>query len=159
VYEAAFWREEGLSGQVLSSEDPQITFDNSPPGGRPGVILAFVDPAHAPDTAAGRRDWLAGQLALYFGERARSPIGYVECDWLADGWTSGCVSPCGPNVLSKLGTALTAPCGLIHWAGTETSAIWNGYMDGAVRSGRRVAAEVLAAGRPEARTTERVALR
>ena len=33
----------------------------------------------------------------------------------------------------------------IHWAGTETSTFWNGYMDGAVRSGERAAKEVLAA--------------
>ena len=33
--------------------------------------------------------------------------------------------------------------GRIHWAGTETSTYWNGYMDGAVRSGERAAAEVL----------------
>jgi len=30
----------------------------------------------------------------------------------------------------------------IHWAGSETSPVWNGYMDGAVRSGERVAAEI-----------------
>jgi monoamine oxidase len=34
----------------------------------------------------------------------------------------------------------------VHWAGTETSTYWYGYMDGAVRSGERVAAEVLKAG-------------
>ncbi len=30
----------------------------------------------------------------------------------------------------------------MHWAGSETSTVWSGYMDGAVRSGERVAAEV-----------------
>ena len=35
------------------------------------------------------------------------------------------------------------PVGRIHWAGTETSTYWNGYMDGAVRSGERAAAEAL----------------
>ena len=140
---------DGLSGQVLSTEDPPITVDNSPPGGTPGVILAFVDPRTAPDSEDGRRDWLAERLARYFGEKAREPIAYVECDWAEDGWTAGCVSPCGPGLLTSLGTALTAPCGRIHWAGTETSAIWNGYMDGAVRSGRRAAAEVIAARRHE----------
>lgn len=33
----------------------------------------------------------------------------------------------------------------IRWAGTETSGYWNGFVDGAVRSGERVAKEVLAA--------------
>ena len=35
--------------------------------------------------------------------------------------------------------------GRIHWAGTETAAVWNGYMDGAVRSGERAAEEALTA--------------
>ena len=48
-----------------------------------------------------------------------------------------------PGVYTQYGPALKAPIGRIHWAGTETSGYWNGYMDGAVRSGERAAAEVL----------------
>ena len=33
----------------------------------------------------------------------------------------------------------------MHWAGTETATVWNGYMDGAIQSGERAAREVLAA--------------
>ena len=50
----------------------------------------------------------------------------------------------GPGSLVANGPALRAPVGRIHWAGTETSTYWNGYMDGAVRSGERAAEEVLA---------------
>jgi len=32
----------------------------------------------------------------------------------------------------------------LHWAGTETSTVWTGYMEGAVRSGERAAQEILA---------------
>jgi monoamine oxidase len=46
-------------------------------------------------------------------------------------------------VWTSLGHALRTPIGSIHWAGTETSDIWNGYFDGAVRSGERAAHEVL----------------
>jgi monoamine oxidase len=35
--------------------------------------------------------------------------------------------------------------GPLHWAGTETADEWTGFMDGAVRSGQRAAAEVVAA--------------
>jgi monoamine oxidase len=35
--------------------------------------------------------------------------------------------------------------GRIHWAGTETAEVWNGFMDGAVRSGLRAAREILTA--------------
>ncbi|WP_205745933.1 FAD-dependent oxidoreductase [Egibacter rhizosphaerae] len=33
----------------------------------------------------------------------------------------------------------------MHWAGSETATSWFGYMDGAVSSGERAAAEVLGA--------------
>ena len=36
-----------------------------------------------------------------------------------------------------------SPFGRVHWAGTETSTYWTGYMDGAVRAGKRAALEVL----------------
>ena len=50
----------------------------------------------------------------------------------------------GPGTLTQFGHALRTPVGRIHWAGTETSDYWQGYMDGAVRSGERVAKEVRA---------------
>jgi monoamine oxidase len=50
-----------------------------------------------------------------------------------------------PGALVEYGSALRAPLGLLHWAGTETAARWNGHMDGAVESGERAAGEVLAA--------------
>ena len=149
VYETPFWREDGLSGQVISDEPPEITFDNSPPEGTSGVLLSFVDPGAMPGGSDVRRDWLAERMVAYFGAKAKKPLAYVECDWHEDGWTAGCVSPLGPGVLYPFGAALTETCGVIHWAGTETSAIWNGYMDGAVRSGQRVAREVFASLRGE----------
>jgi hypothetical protein len=35
--------------------------------------------------------------------------------------------------------------GVLHWAGTETAAVWNGYLDGSVRSGHRAGNEIHAA--------------
>jgi monoamine oxidase len=49
-----------------------------------------------------------------------------------------------PGTWSTLGHALREPIGPIHWAGTETAVIWNGYMDGAIRSGEDAAAAILA---------------
>lgn len=49
-----------------------------------------------------------------------------------------------PGALTSFGDALRAPFGRVHWAGSETSTFWVGYMDGAVRSGERAAKEVMA---------------
>jgi monoamine oxidase len=51
-----------------------------------------------------------------------------------------------PGVLTNFGHALRPPVGRIHWAGTETAYIWEGGIDGAIRSGERAAEEVLQAG-------------
>jgi monoamine oxidase len=50
-----------------------------------------------------------------------------------------------PGAWTACGPALRAPLGPLHWAGTETATRWCGFMDGAVRSGERAAAEALAA--------------
>jgi monoamine oxidase len=47
------------------------------------------------------------------------------------------------GVLTEFGPALREPCGRIHWAGTESSGKMYGFIDGAVRSGERAAAEVM----------------
>jgi monoamine oxidase len=146
IYDKPFWREEGLSGVGVSDRGPVgITFDNSPPDGSRGALVVFLtDDSHPKDPGARKRQVLAG-LAKLFGSRAKAPTAYFETDWSSDGWTSGCVSPLPRHVLTRFGPALRTPVGRIHWAGTETSEIWCGYMEGAVRSGERVATEVLTA--------------
>ena len=58
-----------------------------------------------------------------------------------------CHRPLRPGVWTGFGEALRPAVGRIHWAGAEYAVDWNGYMEGAVRSGRATAEEVLAAAR------------
>ncbi|MEU8789956.1 FAD-dependent oxidoreductase [Streptomyces sp. NPDC048643] len=57
----------------------------------------------------------------------------------------GPVAYAPPGVLTGYGPALRRPRGGIHRAGTGTSTSWDGCVDGAVRSGERVAKGILAA--------------
>jgi monoamine oxidase len=151
IYDEPFWRGEGLHGQAASTHLPvAFTFDNSPPGGSPGVLVAFVEGDHARDLGRGSpghsRRVILDCLAKYFGPRAADPRHYVERDWTEEEWTRGCYGGhMPPGVLTRYGPALREPVGRIHWAGTESARIWTGYMEGAVESGRRAAAEVLSA--------------
>jgi monoamine oxidase len=143
VYPKAFWREDGLSGLAVSDRGPVgVTFDNSPSSGTPGILLGFVDKGKLPKDAAGRRKAILDDLVALFGKGAKEPTDYFENDWSGEEWTAGCVSPLPVGVLTEFGKALRAPVGRVHWAGTETSEVWCGYMDGAIRSGLRVADEV-----------------
>jgi monoamine oxidase len=149
IYDEPFWRAEGLSGQATGDgEGSRVVFDNSPQDGSAGILLAFVEGDEArrlgPASAEVRRQAVLGSLVRYFGPRAATPVDYLELDWQRERWSGGCYGTLfGPNVWTRYGPVLRQPVGLIHWAGTETATAWCGYMDGAVRSGERVAAEVL----------------
>jgi monoamine oxidase len=150
VYPTPFWRQHGLTGQVVSENGPvKVTFDVSPESGSPGIMMGFIGGHEArvweQRSAADRRDAVLQQFAHFFGDQALSPREVVEFNWSTEVWNRGCpVAVLGPGTLVDFGAALREPVDRIHWAGTETSTYWNGYMDGAVRSGRRAAAEVLA---------------
>ncbi len=151
VYDRAFWRDQGLTGQAVSIPGPVgVTFDASPPDGKPGVLLGFIGGHEARlwgrRSAADRRAAALDSFARMYGEQARHPMETTEVLWANEVWSGGCpVALFGPRTLYDFGEALREPHGRIHWAGTETSTYWNGYMDGAVRSGERAAKEAIAA--------------
>jgi monoamine oxidase len=146
AYPTPFWRSQGLSGQALSDVGPVfITFDVSPPDG-PGILLGFTNPRGfdaLPE--AQRREQSLACFAGLFGEQAANPIDYVDQRWGAEAFApGGPTAAVPPGSWTKFGPLLRMPVGPLHWAGTETADEWTGFMDGAVRSGQRAAAEVAA---------------
>jgi monoamine oxidase len=148
VYPTPFWRAAGLSGQGVSDTGlARVPYDNSPPDGSVGVYFSFIggkrhEEWKALSPADRRARVLADFVAFTGDERARTPTEYLEKDWTTEEWTRGCpVGHFAPGVLSKHGAQLRAAHGRIHFAGTETSDYWLGYMDGAVRAGERAAKE------------------
>ena len=149
IYAEPFWRSEGLTGQGGSDRGPvRLTFDNSPPDGSPGVLLGFLEGRNARELgrlrAEERRTAVIDCFARMFGPRAASPDDYVEQLWAEEEWTRGCYGCHMPTgAWTAYGPALHPPIGPLHWAGAEYAHVWNGYMDGAVRSGDSAAAEVV----------------
>ncbi len=156
-YEEPFWRRDGLSGFAMSLDEPMsLTYDNSPPDGRSGVLLGFFEGDHATEaslmSADTRRRCALNCFGRYFGSRALEPAEYIDLDWADEEWSRGCYGGrLTVGSWTRYAQALRDPVGRIHWAGAETSDVWNGYMDGAVRSGERAAREVVTAlGSPNA---------
>jgi monoamine oxidase len=149
AYEQPFWRAAGYSGEALSDAGPvQLVFDDSPRDGQHGALVAFILGAAAREWSgrgrAARARAVCEQLAEFFGPQAAQPLAYVDQDWATEPWSMGCyVGILPPGALTSYGAALREPVGPIHWAGTETAQIWNGYMDGAIESGERAAREIL----------------
>jgi monoamine oxidase len=148
VYAKPFWRADGLNGfGINDSGAARAVFDNSPKDGDPGVLLAFVGGStwrkYGRLPVAQRRAAVLQGFADLFGDQALHPIDYTEQDWTKERWTTGGPTAIhAPGSLVKYGSAIRQPFGRVHWAGTETSTYWTGYMDGAVRSGERAALEV-----------------
>jgi monoamine oxidase len=149
IYDEPFWRAEGLSGQGASDVGPvRLSFDNSPPDGSPGVLLGFLEGRRARDLgrrpADERRAAVIDCFRRLFGPRAARPAAYVERLWADEEWSRGCYGCHMPTgAWTDYGPALREPIGPIHWAGAEYATVWNGYMDGAVRSGESAAAAAL----------------
>lgn len=149
VYDKPFWRDQGLNGLAATPDGHvTVTFDNSPKDGSQGVMMGFVLGNQAKEFTTmsdeDRKRSALHSFATFFGPEALKPVRYLDHSFMNEEWSRGCYAGLmGPGVWTSLGSALRQPVGRIHWAGTETATIWNGYIEGAIRSGERVAQEVM----------------
>jgi monoamine oxidase len=149
IYDEPFWRADGLSGTATDADGPvKVMYDNTPPSGRPGVLLGFFEGRAAQEAMRlsqdERREQVTRTFARLFGPRAARPERYVDLAWGQEELTRGCYGAyLPPGGWTGFGAALRAPVGRVHWAGAETATVWNGYMEGAVRSGEAAAAAIV----------------
>jgi monoamine oxidase len=149
VYDEPFWRADGLSGQSFAPGSPaNLTIDSCTDTGNPGVLTAITEGPVARKigqlSEAERKKAVLDAVAERFGDKALTPVDYLEQNWAVERYSGGgMISHTPPGVLTEFGPTLREPCGRIHWAGTETSAKMYGFIDGAVRSGERAATEVM----------------
>ncbi|MFL5894658.1 MAG: flavin monoamine oxidase family protein [Thermoleophilaceae bacterium] len=149
VYDQPFWRGQGLNGTVVSDQGPvSLTYDNSPPSGRPGALVGFAEGSESRSlygaSEAQRKAAVLESLVRYFGDAAGKPAAYFDVLWAAAPYTRGAYGSYNPpGVLTALGPRTSAPFETLRFAGADWSPQWPGYMDGAIRSGERAAADVL----------------
>jgi monoamine oxidase len=149
IYDRPFWRDDGLTGQATSTEGlVRATIEGSPPSG-PGILVGFIGGDDAriwgQRSARDRQEAVLQSFATFFGPRALRPQDYLDINWAEEAFSRGDPVPFTPaGVLLGYGEEIRKPVGPIHWAGTETSTFWNGYLEGAIRSGYRAADEVIA---------------
>jgi monoamine oxidase len=150
AYERPFWRAGGLNGMCLSDTSPTgVILDATPDGASVGLLAGFFEGEKAliwgQRTQAERRATVIGEVTRMLGPEGARAIDYIDNDWPSEEWSRGCYGGMAtPGTLSLFGEALRRAVGRISWAGTETSPVWTGYIDGAIRAGERAAYEALA---------------
>ncbi|MEY9910010.1 monoamine oxidase [Catenulispora sp. MAP12-49] len=143
AYERPFWREQGMNGlseceDVLGSTWPQGV----------GLLSALIPPERygvmlgMPPQARMRE--LISDIARLYGPEAEQPTAAYLRMWGTDPWTQGYVTQWAPGDVMRVGPlhGTHEPpfyvCGSDQWVA--------GYMEGAVRTGRATATEVLRHG-------------
>lgn len=148
VYDHPWWRDLGLSGQMGSDEGAvRVTLDSTLEDSTKGVLLGFFEGPDAEElaarSAAERKQAFIDSMVKSFGQAAADPIEYIERDWSGEKYTGSTHGAhFAPGVWTVVGPQLGAPDGVEYFAGAEYSPKFNGYMEGAVRSGREVAAAI-----------------
>jgi monoamine oxidase len=149
VYPKPFWRDKGFSGaSTCLDEVVELSVDNSVLGSDKGIITSLIHADRAKEllklSDQDRKNVLLKAYANLFGEEAMNPIMYHDYSFTNNPWIGGAYSGYYKNgIFSKYGAHIAKPFGNIHWAGTETSTLFKGFMEGAVLSGERVAKEIL----------------
>jgi monoamine oxidase len=149
VYTTPFWKDKGLSGaSICLDEAVELSVDNSIPGSDKGIITSLIHADRAKSllklSEQDRKELVLNAYVNLFGEKALTPTLYIDYSFTNNPWIGGAYSGYFKNgIYSQYGAHLAKPTGNIHWAGTETSILFKGFMEGAVLSGERAAKEIL----------------
>ena len=157
AYDRPWWRDLGYNGFVMSYKGPVVVArDTSVDEKRFFALTCFVNGAHG--EAWGRmhqherRRVVLRQLAQLYrkpddgavSDEVYKPIEFFEQIWKHEPYSKGALAP-----ITALGdyaredSPYGRPVGNLHFVGTEFSREWKGYMEGALWSGEKGAAEVV----------------
>ena len=148
-YETPFWREDGLSATAFSPfQVVHEAYDNSNHGETRGTLVGFVSDEKADAlftlSAEERKHRVLESLAAYFGPKALDPVVYFESDWAAEEWTQGAYAASFDlGGLTRYGALQLEPVGPIRFGSSDLAAEGYQHVDGAIRVGKRLAAETV----------------
>ena len=148
-FDRRFWRTPGKPRAFGSSLPFGALYDgNEDQAGKPGILSLLAGGSASALTQTeiasdGIERYAAGFSWLGGGDPARL-IASRQIVWESDPLARGGYAYFSPSFDPALRDWLARPAGRLFFAGEHTSVRWQGYMNGAVESGRRAALEVRA---------------
>jgi len=144
-FDRRFWRRLGRPTAYGTDQPTGAVWDgNEQQPGQPGILslLAGGNAAREVRDLIRRQGWpgLVRQLS-WLGRPSRL-LHATTVAWDRDPWALGGYAVFDPRFDPLLRPWLSRPAGRIVFAGEHTSDRWQGYMNGAIESGKRAALEV-----------------
>ncbi|WP_036135681.1 flavin monoamine oxidase family protein [Luteimonas mephitis] len=140
VFDAPFWRDNGLSGEGRSLQGPLGEIhDASLPGGEAALFGFFAIPAQVRRSLTEEvlRTHCRAQLVRLFGAKAAMPKLDVVKDWARESWTAtdaDLVAEAGHGAVPPAGIASGPWRGRILGIASEWSPRFPGYLAGAIEA-------------------------
>ena len=139
VFERAFWRDAGLSGQVHSRVGPLVEIHDATQPGGPPALFGFVGlPAEVRRKAGTRLSEAAlAQLQGLFGPDAAAPLRTFYKDWADDPFIATIDDRTAPPSHPGYGAHAALPGrweSRLWLAGTESAREHGGYLEGALEA-------------------------
>ncbi len=145
-YRQRFWRAQGFNGDTATDLTFNTTWEATDrQAGKAGILIAYTVGANGQRFTrlkpAARIATAAAQLdRVYPGSKRQLAASFTQA-WATDRWAGGTYSAYGPGQMNAFWTQLRKPAGRIWFAGEHTDQL-TAFMEGAIRSGKRVAAAI-----------------
>ena len=144
------WRAQGMNGDTYSDTGYQSTWEvtRAQPG-TAGILVDYtggdIGASFGTGTAVERANQFITQISPLIGGLSSTFNGKAYVDyWKGNPYTKGSYSYWKVGQYTAFGGAEGERSGNCHFAGEHTSIDFQGYLNGAVDSGYRAAAEILA---------------
>ena len=145
-YRRRFWRAQGFSGDTTTDLGFNTTWEATDvQSGAPGILIAYTAGRNGARLTALADDQRIGEVTaglerVYPGSRALVDRTFTAA-WANEQYTGGTYVAYAPGQITRFWKPLRRPAGRLYFAGEHTDPL-TGYMEGAMRSGLRVAAEI-----------------
>jgi len=139
IYEHAFWRDAGLSGEGRSRVGPLVEIHDASDEHGLAALTAFIGtpPQARLDAGHALQDAAIAQLVRLFGPAAQHPVACLIKDWAADPLVATADDMQPLYAHPQYGRQAPPPgdwSGRLVLGGTESAPTYGGYMEGALEA-------------------------
>lgn len=146
-YSKRFWLDHNLGGDTASELPIGWTWEaTDQQAGSTGILIAYSSGKHADANRFATEAELIKQMRsqvqkMYPGSKKMFIKAEVQ-SWNRETWTQGGYTAYGPGQVTQFWGVFKKPFGKVYFAGEHTDNLYPGYLEGAVRSGKRVARQI-----------------